>query len=92
MPLNETQIKNFKPKDKVYRKLDGNGLYLEVAISGTKSWIHRYPFNNKSTMRVIGHYDNKSMSLLSAREELLDDKKLLREGINPKDVKGRSNR
>ena len=90
MPLNETQIKNFKPKDKVYRKLDGNGLYLEVAISGTKSWIHRYPFNNKSTMRVIGHYDNKSMSLLSAREELLDDKKLLREGINPKDVKGKN--
>jgi hypothetical protein len=26
-------------------------------------------------MRVIGRYDNKSMSLRSAREELLDDKK-----------------
>ena len=41
-------------------------------------------------MRVIGHYDNKSMSLRSAREELLDDKKLLGRGVNPKDVKGKN--
>ena len=90
MSLSDTQIQKFKSKEKVYRKLDKDGLYLEVAVSGTKSWIHRYSFNNKSTMRVIGHYDNKSMSLRSAREELLDDKKLLRRGVNPKDVKGKS--
>lgn len=90
MSLTETQIQKFKSKDKVYRKLDKDGLYLEVATSGTKSWIHRYSFNNKSTMRVIGHYDNKSMSLRSAREELLDDKKLLDRGVNPKDVKGKN--
>jgi len=90
MSLSDTQIQKFKSKDKVYRKLDKDGLYLEVAVSGTKSWIHRYSFNNKSTMRVIGHYDNKSMSLRSAREELLDDKKLLGRGVNPKDVKGKN--
>ena len=90
MSLSDTQIQKFKSKDKVYRKLDKDGLYLEVAVSGTKSWIHRYSFNNKSTMRVIGHYNNKSMSLRSAREELLDDKKLLGRGVNPKDVKGKN--
>ena len=86
MALNNTQIKNFKPKTKLYRKLDKDGLYIEVAVSGTKSWIHRYSFNNKPTMRVIGRYDDKTMTLLKAREILLDDKRLLREGLNPKDI------
>ena len=86
MALNNTQIKNFKPKTKLYRKLDKDGLYIEVAVSGTKSWIHRYSFNNKPTMRVIGRYDDKTMTLLKAREILLDDKRLLREGFNPKDI------
>jgi len=87
MPLTNTQIKNLKPKKKISRKLDGNGLYIEVAVSGTKTWIHRYSFNKKSTMRVLGHYDD--MSLENARIELIDDKKLLRKGINPKDIKGK---
>lgn len=84
MPLNNTQVKNFKPKAKLYRKLDRDGLYIEVAVSGTKSWIHRYSFNNKPTMRVLGRYDEKDMSLSKAREMLLTDKRLIRAGVNPK--------
>ena len=90
MPLNNTQVKNFKPKAKLYRKLDRDGLYIEVAVSGTKSWLHRYSFNNKPTMRILGRYDEKTMPLLKAREALLDDKRLLREGLNPKDINNRN--
>ena len=88
MPLTNTQVKNLKAKKKVIRTLDGNGLYIEVAVSGTKTWIHRYSFNKKSTMRVLGHYDD--MSLEDARIELIDDKKLLRKGANPRDTKGKN--
>ena len=90
MPLNNTQVKNFKPKAKLYRKLDRDGLYIEVAVSGTKSWLHRYSFNNKPTMRILGRYDEKTMPLLKAREVLLNDKRLLREGLNPKDINNRN--
>ena len=83
MPLNNTQVKNFKPKAKLYRKLDRDGLYIEVAVSGTKSWLHRYSFNNKPTMRTLGRYDDKTMPLLKAREALLDDKRFEVWEVNP---------
>jgi len=81
MPLTLTQIHNLKAKDKLYRLLDGHGLYLEVAKSGTKTWIHRYRFNQKATMRTLGHFPE--MSINEAREVLYQDKSLLTEGINP---------
>ncbi len=30
LPINDTQIKNAKPKDKNYKLIDGQGLYLLV--------------------------------------------------------------
>ena len=45
--LTDTQIKSFKPKVKLYRKTDSNGLMLEIAISGSKLWRYRYRFNNR---------------------------------------------
>jgi len=62
MPLTLTQIHNLKAKDKLYRLLDGHGLYLEVAKSGTKTWIHRYRFNQKATMRTLGHFPEMSIN------------------------------
>jgi len=81
MALTVTEIKNFRPKEKLYRKLDAHGLMIEVAKSGSKKWIHRYSFNTKSTMRTLGHFPD--MTLTEAREALFEDKKLLRQGINP---------
>jgi hypothetical protein len=44
MPLTDTAIKAFKPKDKSYKEADGGGLYLEVAPSGGKWWrLRAYP-------------------------------------------------
>ena len=46
--LTDTQIKNLKPKEKLYRKADSNGLAIEVATSGSKIWRYRYRYNNKA--------------------------------------------
>ena len=41
-PLNDTQLKNAKPKTKEYSLSDGQGLYLRVKPSGAKEWIFNY--------------------------------------------------
>jgi len=81
MKLNNSIIKSLKPKAKLYRKLDGQGLYLEVAKSGSKIWLHRYSFRGNPKLRVLGHYPDLSIS--EAREKLFEDKRLLRKGVNP---------
>lgn len=35
MPLNATQIKQAKPKDKTYTLADGHGLFLEITPNGS---------------------------------------------------------
>ncbi len=45
--LKDTQVKNLKPQDKPYRKLDADRLYIEVRPSGKKVWIHKFSLNKK---------------------------------------------
>ncbi len=85
--LTDTQIRNLKPKDKLYRKADSHGLTIEVAVSGSKIWLHRYRYNNKSTMMTLGHYP--AMLLLDARQARDANKQLLKQNINPKDNKNK---
>jgi integrase len=83
--ITDTQVRNLKPKDKLYRKADSHGLTIEIAVSGSKIWLHRYRYNSKSTMITLGHYPE--MSLLDARQARDANKQLLKKGINPKNFK-----
>nr|WP_230880547.1 Arm DNA-binding domain-containing protein [Commensalibacter melissae] len=79
--MTDSRVNSARKKDKPYRLNDGNGLYLNVSRSGTKSWRVRYKFNSKESMIVIGHYP--SMSLADARSAALDVRNGIREGRNP---------
>jgi len=81
MSLTIGQINKRNPKDKLYRKYDGKGLYIEIAVSGTKTWLHRFKYRGKSTMRTLGKFPE--ISPPKARELLYEDKKFLNQGINP---------
>ena len=81
MSLTIGQINKLTPKDKLYRKSDGKGLYIEIAVSGTKTWLHRFKYRGKSTMRTLGKFPE--ISPPKARELLYEDKKFLNLGINP---------
>ena len=85
--LTDTQIRNLKSKDKLYRITDSHGLTIEIAISGSKIWIHRYRYKDKSTMMTLGHYPE--MSLLDARQARDINKQLLKQHLNPKDNKNK---
>lgn len=58
--LTVKQIEAAKPKEKPYRLLDGNGLYLYVPVSGKKVWQLRYKIDGKeknTDRRKISAYD-----------------------------------
>ncbi len=56
---------------------DGNGLWLFVMPQGSKLWRFRYRHLGKETMLSLGRYPE--VSLLEARDEVVETRKLLRE-------------
>ena len=80
--LNDTQIRNLRPKDKLYRVSDSHGLCIEINPNGSKIWRHRYRFNNKATMMSLGTYPE--ITILDARQTRDRNKQILKRGLNPK--------
>ncbi len=75
------QIEAAKPKDKPYRLLDGNGLYLYVPVSGKKVWQLRYKMDGKEKVLTVGKYP--LMSLQEARDKAWIARKDVSTGIDP---------
>ena len=65
----------------VGRHADGNGLYLFVQPSGTRSWIQRLIIRGRR--RELGLGSVALVSLAEAREKALANRKLAREGGDP---------
>ncbi len=63
------------------RHADGNGLYLFVQPSGTRSWIQRLVVRGRK--REFGLGSVALVSLAEAREKALANRKLAREGGDP---------
>lgn len=81
MPLTDIKIKSLKPKEKSYKVFDGNGLYIYVAPTGSKTFRIKYTFNKKENTYTIGEYP--AVSLRDARFRLLEIKEMLAQGKNP---------
>ena len=82
-PLSDTEIKNAKPKDRVYNLADGKGLYLNVKPSGYKVWIFNYqkPFTKKRVADTLGEYP--ALTLARARSKRNGYLTLLADSIDP---------
>lgn len=81
MPLTDTAVRGAKPADKPQKLFDGNGLFLYVAPSGTKSWRLKYRFQGREKILTLGTYPQ--LSLKEAREACAAAKKQLGGGIDP---------
>lgn len=75
------QIEAAKPKDKPYRLLDSNGLYLYVPVTGKKVWQLRYKLDGKEKVLTVGKYP--LMSLQEARDKAWLAKKDVSVGVDP---------
>ena len=60
---------------------DGNGLYLQVSAGGSKSWVFRYMLRGRP--REMGLGSESVISLADARLRVLEQRRLLAEGIDP---------
>ncbi|EZI29609.1 tyrosine-type recombinase/integrase [Pseudomonas extremaustralis] len=85
MPLSDTTIRTAKPKDKLYRLTDANGLCLEVTPTGSKLWRYRYRFNGSAKMLALGTYP--AVTLLKARQMRDESRQMLIEGVDPGEQK-----
>ena len=86
-PLNDTQIKKAKPKDKEYLLADGKGLALRVKPNGSKMWLFTYskPYTKKRAQISFGMYPD--VTLLDARTSRGEARSLLAKDIDPKEHK-----
>ncbi len=84
IPLTDSKIKSAKPKEKPYKLSDGEGLYLYISKTGVKSWRVDYtkPIIKKRATITLGQYP--ILSLSNARKKNMEIKKLLLEGIDPR--------
>lgn len=79
--LQDIQVKQAKPKEKVYYLFDGLGLYVEINPNNNKQWIFRYTYNGKRKKTSFQSYPK--VSLKQAREKRDNYNELLFNGIDP---------
>ena len=81
--LTDTKIKPLKPKDKVYKVADRDGLYVSVSTVGTITFRYDYRINGRRETLTIGKYGADGINLAEARERLIIARKQVSEGISP---------
>ncbi len=84
-PLTNTEVKQAKPKEKVYTLSDGGGLQLRIKPNGSKLWLLDYlrPYTKKRTCLSFGSFP--AISLAEARNKREAAKELLAKDIDPKE-------
>lgn len=86
-PLTATQVEAAKPKDKDYNLFDGDGLYLRIRPTGTKTWVFRYKTSlDKIHKMTIGNYPE--IKLAFARDKRTEYRRYLAEGVDLKELLG----
>ena len=81
MSLTDTAIRGAKPTSKPQKLFDGNGLFLFITPSGTKSWRLKYRFQGREKLLTLGTYPQTSLK--EAREACIVAKKSLSGGVDP---------
>lgn len=81
--LTDTKLKSLKPKDRLYKVADRDGLYVAVNAGGTLSFRYDYRFNGRRETIYFGSYGPDGVSLAEARQMLIEAKKLLNSGVSP---------
>ncbi len=80
MPLTDTAIRNAKPRTKQFKLSDEKGMYVLVKKAG-KYFRLDYRFAGKRKTLALGVYPD--VKLAEAREKRDDVKKLIRDGVDP---------
>ncbi|ATY32992.1 tyrosine-type recombinase/integrase [Sphingomonas psychrotolerans] len=81
MALKDLEIRALKPRDRIYKKADERGLYIEVHPTGSKLWRFKFTFLGKDKRIAFGRYPE--IGLAEARQKRDEARQKLREGLDP---------
>ncbi|GHA19603.1 tyrosine-type recombinase/integrase [Oceanisphaera arctica] len=87
--LTDTKLRNLKPKDKLFKVNDRDGLYVAVTPAGTISFRYNYAIHGRQETITFGRYGAAGITLAEAREKLNEAKKMVIEGKSPAKEKAR---
>ncbi|MGV1764056.1 tyrosine-type recombinase/integrase [Rhizobium rhizogenes] len=90
--LTDAGLKALKSKDKLYKIVDRDGMYVVVQPSGAIVFRYDYRLNGRRETWTIGRYGAGDLSLARARERLIDGKRMISEGVSPAHEKQREKR
>ncbi len=90
--LTDAALKCLKPKAKMYKVTDRDGMYVRVAPSGGISFRLDYRLNGRRETVHLGKYARDGISLARARELCIDARRAIAEGRSPAIEKQREKR
>jgi hypothetical protein len=79
--LNDTKIRNSRPRERDYKLTDFDGLYLLVRKNGSKLWRFAYRSSGKQKQIALGAYPE--VTLAEARDRRESSRRLLANGKDP---------
>ncbi|HCE1933850.1 TPA: tyrosine-type recombinase/integrase [Vibrio parahaemolyticus] len=88
--LTDTKLRNLKPKDKLYKVNDRDGLYVAVTTAGSISFRYNYSINGRQETITFGRYGVGGITLAEARERLNEAKRMVTVGKSPAKEKVRA--
>jgi len=80
MPLKDLEIRALKPQERIYKRTDERGLYIEIGPNGSKLWRFKYSYLGKDKRIAFGSYPE--VSLAEARRKRDDARQKVRDGID----------
>ncbi len=87
--LTDTKLRNLKPKEKLYKVNDRDGLYVAVTPAGSVSFRYNYAINGRQETVTFGRYGIGGITLAEARERLGEAKRMVTDGKSPAKEKAR---
>lgn len=87
--LTDTKLRNMKPREKMFKVTDRDGLYVAVSPAGSISFRYNYAVNGRQETVTFGRYGVGGITLAEARERLHEAKKLIADGKSPAREKAR---
>jgi integrase len=90
--LTDAAIKALKPKDKLYKVVDRDGMYVVVQPAGSIVFRMDYRLNGRRETVTLGRYGASGLSLARAREKVIDARRAISEGRSPAQEKQREKR
>lgn len=87
--LTDTKLRNLKPRDRLYKVADRDGMYVAVTPAGAVSFRYNYALHGRQETLTIGRYGVGGITLAEARERLHEAKRLIADGKSPAREKSR---